>query len=305
MSDIPGMGWLPDIPYVSDYSEQTPEVAALLAKTSLVHRVRGTNSGPVSSGGHSRGTAAAVARAPVPTAPPTADLREWCSPIEDQGTLGSCTANAAVALIEYFERKAFGKFIDGSRLFVYKTTRNLLGWTGDRGAYLRSAMGALALFGVPPESYWPYDTAKFDHEPSPFVYALGQNFQSLKYFRLDPNGQTPDQVLENVKRYLASGFPSMFGFPVYEEFMNVPASGLVAMPKPKSHLYGGHAIVAVGYDDNIQIGPDKGALLIRNSWGEGWGLDGYAWLSYKYVTSGLAVDWWTNIRAEWVDTAQF
>jgi C1A family cysteine protease len=97
----------------------------------------------------------------------------------------------------------------------------------------------------------------------------------------------------------------MFGFPVYDEFMYVPANGLVAIPAQNSHLYGGHAIVAVGYDDNIQIGNDKGALLIRNSWGTGWGLSGYAWMAYKYVTAGLAVDWWTNIQAEWVDTGQF
>jgi C1A family cysteine protease len=77
------------------------------------------------------------------------------------------------------------------------------------------------------------------------------------------------------------------------------------MPAQNSHLYGGHAIVAVGYDDNLVIGKDKGALLIRNSWGTGWGLSGYAWLNYKYVTAGLAVDWWTNIKNEWVDTGQF
>jgi C1A family cysteine protease len=166
-------------------------------------------------------------------------------------------------------------------------------------------MGALVLFGVPPESYWPYDTAKYDVEPTPFVYALGQQFQSVKYFRLDPAGATPAQVLEKIKTYLASGFPSMFGFPVYDEFMHIPADGLVAMPKQGSRKYGGHAIVAVGYDNNKQIGGDKGALLIRNSWGKGWGLQGYAWMSYKYVTSGLALDWWTSVKCEWVDTGQF
>lgn len=305
MAELPGMGWLPDIPDINDYSEQTPEVARDLAKTSLAHRVSGAT-GMILSGG-AAGTAAAAVRAPapIPAMPPTIDLRAWCSPIEDQGTLGSCTANAAVSLVEYFESKAFGRHIDGSRLFVYKTTRNLLSWKGDRGAYLRTAMGALVLFGVPPESYWPYEIAKFDVEPSPFVYALGQNFQSLVYFRLDPSGLSPEQVLDNIKQYLSGGFPSMFGFPVYDEFMHVPANGLVAIPKRNSRLYGGHAIVAVGYDDHIQIGTDKGALLIRNSWGTGWGLSGYAWLSYKYVTAGLALDWWTNIKCEWVETGQF
>lgn len=303
MADIPGMGWVPDIPDYKDYTDQTPAVVADLAKTRLAARLSFMPS-TLSSGGVG-GTATAAAPAPVLTVPPAIDLRAFCSPIEDQKTLGSCTANAAVALVEYFERKASGNHIDGSRLFVYKTTRNLLNWTGDRGAYLRTAMGALIMFGVPPESYWPYDISKFDVEPTSFVYALGQNFKSVKYFRLDPAGLTPSQVLNNVKQYMAGGFPSMFGLPVYDEFMHVPASGLIDLPKPHSHLYGGHAIVAVGYDDNKQIGSDKGALLIRNSWGAGWGLSGYAWLSYKYVTNGLALDWWTNISCEWVNTGQF
>ena len=305
INDLPGMGWLPDIPSIRDFTEDTPSIAQELVKTNLAYRLSGPASRLSSGGSAGGGAGAAAAPLRAPAIAPSVDLRPWCSPIEDQQALGSCTANAAVGLVEYFERRAFGKHIDGSRLFVYKTTRNLLGWTGDTGAYLRSAMGALVMFGVPPETYWPYDASKFDVEPTAFVYALGQDFQSLQYFRLDPAGITPAQVLDNVRHYLSHGFPSMFGFPVYDEFMHVPANGLVAMPGPNSHLYGGHAIDAVGYDDNIQIGNDKGALLIRNSCGTGWGLAGYAWLSYKYVTSGLAVDWWTNIKSEWVNTEVF
>lgn len=300
-----GMGWLPDIPSIKDFTEGTPKVAEALAKTKLSYRVAGTPtaSSTLGSGGSAAGAAMAPVRAPA--IGPSIDLRPWCSPIEDQGQLGSCTANAAVGLVEYFERRAFGKYINGSRLFVYKTTRDLLGWTGDTGAYLRSAMEALVMFGVPPEQYCPYNIAKFDVEPTSFLYALGQNYKSLMYFRLDPAGITPAQVLDNIKQFLAQGFPSMFGFPVYDEFMHVPANGLVAMPAANSHLYGGHAIDAVGYDDNLQIGADKGALLIRNSWGSSWGLSGYAWLSYKYVTSGLAVDWWSLVKNDWVDSGKF
>lgn len=112
-------------------------------------------------------------------------------------------------------------------------------------------------------------------------------------------------MLDSIKRYLAGGFPSMFGFPVYTEFDNPLAGGLIAFPGPTSHYRGGHAIVAAGYDDNLMIGADKGAFLIRNSWGTAWANAGYAWLSYKYVTAGLANDWWTLISAKWVNTGQF
>ena len=257
--------------------------------------------GATSTKGGGRATAAAAA----PGLSPSVDLRAFCSPIEDQEALGSCTANAAAGLIEYFEKRAFGKYADASRLFIYKATRNLLGLTGDTGAYLRTTMGALVLFGAPPEQYWPYDITSFDIEPTAFCYAFAANFQAIKYFRLDPPPLTGAQVLQNIKTYLAAGFPSMFGFPVYDEYMHIPASGHVAFPSPNSRLYGGHANVVVGYDDNLPINGDNGALLVRNSWGTGWGLNGYAWLSYRYVTEELAVDWWSIVKDEWVDTGKF
>jgi C1A family cysteine protease len=298
METLRGLGYLPDVPKLKDYTEEHDDVAPLLAKTS----VAGALSAPKSRGGR--------AAAP-PTLPKKVDLRSHFSPIEDQGSLGSCTANAAVGLMEYFERRAFGRHLDASRLFLYKVERNLLGWTGDTGAYLRTAMEAMVLFGAPPERYWPYDgrapasNTRYDVEPPAFCYAFASSYQALKYFRLDPNTATSSQVLHNIRTFLAGGFPSMFGFPVYSEFDYPLPGALIAYPTPTSHYRGGHAIVACGYDDTLQIGADKGALLVRNSWGTGWGASGYGWMSYKYVTEGLALDWWTLIKQQWVDTGNF
>jgi len=292
-----GMGWLPDIPSVKDFTEDHAEIAPLLNRT----RVR-TSRTPASGQVQPQGMTAAAAAPSITT---QADLRAYFSPIEDQGQIGSCTANSAVALVEYFERRASGKHVDASRLFVYKASRNLLGWTGDTGAYLRSAMGALVLFGAPPEQYWPYDTAKYDAEPSAFCYAFASNYKAIKYLRLDSPEVTGQNLLNLIKQYLAAGFPSMFGFPVYEEFMHPATPGEILFPKTTSKNYGGHAIVAAGYDDQHVIGGEKGALLIRNSWGTSWGKSGYAWMSYKYVTAGLAVDWWTLVSEAWVQTGQF
>jgi C1A family cysteine protease len=230
------------------------------------------------------------------------DLSQHFSPIEDQGQIGSCTANAGVALLEYYERRAFGRYTDASRLFLYKVTRNLLGWTGDTGAYLRTTMGAMALFGALPESQYPYDEASFDVEPSAFAYAYAKNFQSLTYFRLDEQQQEPAQLLERIKRFLQSGYPSMFGFSVYN-YGN--AQGEFEFPTPASTLLGGHAVVAVGYDDQRVISGQKGALKIRNSWGTNWGENGYGWLPYAYVTRGLADDFWSLFRSTYIDTGRF
>jgi C1A family cysteine protease len=309
----PGMGWLPDIPSVKDYTGDNPIVAQMLARTAVpaIAAAVGVAALPGMPGEGGTALAGTAGAAAAPAISPLIDLRADFSPVEDQQQLGCCTANAAVALLEYFERKALGHHIDASRLFVYKVTRNLLGWTGDTGAYIRTTMEALACFGAPPEKYWPYDgnaadkNTHYEVEPTAFCYAYATNYEALTYYRLDPNGAPPDAVLQNIRVHLAAGYPAMFGFPVYDEFMNLPADHKAAFPKQNSKLYGGHAIVAVGYDDNMMIGPDKGALLIRNSWGPDWGDGGYAWLSYKYVTGGLADDWWTLIRPKWVDSNVF
>lgn len=275
-----GLGWQPDLPDVRDYTAETPAVKAVLAK--------------------SRGL-----QAPTSSLPKAIDLSSSCSPIEDQGDLGSCTAQAGVGLFEYYQRRAYGRHIDGSRLFLYKATRNLLGFTGDTGAYLRSTMGGMRLFGVPPESYWPYQIQRFDDEPPAFCYAFGASFQAVKYYRLDPYGSRQQEVLDNVKRWLAAGLPSMFGFTVYNSIWDAE-NGHIPFPGPGDYVDGGHAIVAVGYDDNMKIGNSpKGAFKIRNSWGTGWGQKGYGWMPYEYVLAGLADDFWSLVNAEFVDTELF
>ncbi|MBE9089164.1 cysteine protease [Microcystis aeruginosa LEGE 11464] len=297
---IPAMGWLPDYPDIRDVtfqSERVPSKLQALGQPSvkqMLAKVGATTSAP----------------AALPT---SVDLRPWCSPMEDQQTIGSCTAHAGVGLVEYFERRAFGKHLDASRLFLYKVTRNLLKWTGDTGAFLRSTMYALTLFGVPPEEYYPYNIADFDKEPSAFCYAFGQSYQAISYYRLDPPGTTRSNLLTQIKTYLANGLPSMFGFTVYSSISQANTNGgKIPYPTRGERVLGGHAIDAVGYDDNLKIKNTNaggiettGALLIRNSWGTGWGSAGYGWLPYKYVLDGLATDWWSLIKSEWIDTGQF
>ncbi len=299
-SIIKGMGWLPDYPDFRDYTVESDKVAPRLKLLGQKDSVKAMLKKVKVTGPSAASLAAAV------------DLRPWCSDIEDQGDLGSCTANAGAGLVEYFEKRAFGKYIDASRLFLYKATRNMLHWTGDTGAFLRTTMGAMVLFGMPPEDYWPYDIAKFDNEPPAFCYAFAQNFQTISYFRLDPPNTPKDALLNRIKIMLAAGLPSMFGFTVYSSISQAGTTGKIPYPTTGEQVLGGHAIDAVGYDDNLSIensnpgGPTtKGALLIRNSWSKSWGDSGYGWLPYDYVLGGLATDWWSLLKNEWVDTGLF
>jgi C1A family cysteine protease len=295
----PKMGWLPDYPSIKDYTPQRDTVSEKLKKF---------DQKPIKEM-----LATAKAAAPSVDLRASTDLRAWCAPVEDQLSIGSCTANAGVGLVEYFERRAFGKHIDASRLFLYKVTRNLLHWTGDTGAFLRTTMEALALFGAPPEEYWPYVIANYDQEPSPFCFAFAQNYQAITYYRLDPPTVSKPELLTRIRTNLAAGLPAMFGFTVYQSYSQSNSNGgRFPMPTRAERVVGGHAVAAVGYDDTIKIrnaspsGPETtGALLVRNSWGTGWGDRGYGWLPYEYVLHGLATDWWSMLKSEWIDTGNF
>ncbi len=286
-----GTGWLTPLPDFRDYTEEQSEISDMTKKLRISTTTKKLS------------------------LPLKKDLRQWCSPIESQGALGSCTANAAVGIVEYFERRAFGKHLDGSRLFVYKTTRNLMGITGDTGAWLRNTMGALVLCGVAPEKYWPCtdNDPDFDEEPASFVYAVADNYEALKYFCHDPLGQNipPATVLTRVKSFLAAGIPSMFGFFGFLSFSHSNIKGGIPFPCPGEQAQWGHAVVVIGYDDTIKIKNTRcnkestGAILIRNSWGTGWGDKGYGWLPYDYVLNRLALDFWSLLSINWVDTKKF
>jgi len=285
-NEMMGLGWLHELPDIRDYSVETEAVSMILKPLKL-------------------------SKISPSTLPAAVDMKNMFSPIENQQSIGSCTAHAGVGLVEYFERKAFGTHIDASRLFLYKVTRNLLQVAGDTGAYLRTTMAAMTLFGVPPEKYWPYDIKKFDIEPTAFLYSFAEDFEAINYFRLDPPGTSPSDLLARIKTYIAAGLPLMFGFTVYDSISQAATTGKIPFPCAKERVLGGHAIDAVGYSDQMRIKntvcglETTGAFLIRNSWGTGWGDKGYGWLPYDYVLKGLAGDWWGILKAGWIDTGEF
>lgn len=285
MNLLPGTGWIPDTPDSRDYTVAHPRVRP------AIDRLRIT--------------------APVKPLPTTTDLSAFFPAVVDQNPLNSCTAATTAGLISYFQRKAYGRSLDASVLFLYKGARNLLGVRGDSGALLRMTMQALRLFGAVPEPIWPSQPLRLDAEPQAFHYAYAANYKAKVYYRLDEPGMDADSLLARVRTNLAAQLPSMFGFFLFPSLALAGPDGGIPRPSRAERPTGSHALVAVGYDDAkaIRNGIDGrttlGALRVRNSWGPAWGEGGYGWLPYEFVTSGLTSDWWSLIEAEFVDTGQF
>jgi C1A family cysteine protease len=230
----------------------------------------------------------AVYRPPTAKLPPSADLRPGCSKVENQGKLGSCTGNALAGALEFLERKDQVHFVNLSRLFIYYNERAIEHTTkSDSGAMLRDGIKTLAKQGVCSEGKWPYVISKYAARPSKACYTDAAKHQVTSYQRL--------QTLDEMRTCLAQGFPFVFGFTVYESFESpqVAQTGVLQMPQPGERVLGGHAVLAVGYDDQTQ------RFTVRNSWGPRWGLQGYFTMPYKYLEDrNLADDLWTIRRGE-------
>lgn len=217
--------------------------------------------------------------------PSFVDLAGGCPAVYDQGDLGSCTANAIGAAIEYDQLKE-NKAWDfmPSRLFIYYNERAMEGTVHeDSGAAIRDGVKSVNTHGVCKEILCPYIPSKFTVKPSEQAYKEAIFHKTLQYAKLD------NTKINDLKKCLSGGLPFVFGFTVYEYFESpeMAKTGILKMPGPKEQNLGGHAVMCVGYDDA------KKAFMVRNSWGPNWGQKGYFWMPYEYMTSPvLASDFW-------------
>jgi len=216
--------------------------------------------------------------------PAKVDLRPRCPRVYNQGQLGSCTANAIAAALEFDRLKQKLDDFTPSRLFIYYNERVMEHTVdSDSGAMIRDGIKSVAKQGDCPESEWPYDLVKFRTKPPKACYTDALKYRAVLYQRVT-------QTLSQLKGCLASGYPFVFGFTVYDSFESaqVAKTGHASLPVAHDKVVGGHAVLAVGYDDTKQW------FIIRNSWGDKWGIKGYFTLPYSYVTEdNLADDFWT------------
>ncbi len=215
--------------------------------------------------------------------PESVDLRPYCSNMEDQLSVGSCTANATCSNAEMF-LKAGGKFADMSRLFNYFTSRSYLSadmQQSDKGSVQRFALRAAKNFGIAREEIWPYSPTQTNTTPTPGVYDDAKAYLADSYCRIKTNDVN---ITQTIKHALASGYPVLVGMMVGEKIKTLTKDEIYSFVHHAINPpWGGHEMLIVGYN--------KESFTVQNSWGSGW-CDGGFFKCVQGVMSCDVVDLW-------------
>ena len=219
----------------------------------------------------------------VTATPDVVDMRPLFLPVRNQGNVGACSGFSTAGLREGLRASAVGLANTNyfAPAFLYCRTRRTEGtFPRDVGATVADELTELHNEGVCLENQMPYlADATQDASPEMIEQATAFRVGMPQYI----------ETVHGAAEYetaLAAGQPVVFGTEVYESFERIGADGMMPVPNYNTEkVLGGHAMLGVGYNRPNQL------ALIRNSWGDAWGLAGYFWMPYE-----LLPDWfeaWT------------
>jgi len=217
--------------------------------------------------------------------PTKVDLRPYMTTVEDQSAVNSCVANSLVGAYEYLAKRHLGEAGDVSRLFVYYYARVFDGWAKkDQGCTITNAIKVLEEYGSCSEETWGYHPDLVNEEPHEEAIEEASNFL------IEEADEIPVE-LYSMKHCLAEGYPFTFGLRLFKTFDHARKKGIVPMPNFSTEegreSHGNHAMLCVGYLDAHKL------FIVRNSWGEDWGDQGYCYIPYDYMTNPeLCWDCW-------------
>lgn len=218
---------------------------------------------------------------------------KWFGDVEAQGAVQSCTSHAVTSMAEYYWNQRNEARVQLSRLFLYKLSRELLYIDGDQGSTIRESLKALQKYGCLSEDQWPYSLPWLERLPRIRDLEAAAEFKEIDYFRLDDSDA--EQTCFNVLYALENRHPVAFGFTIYDCIDDVHGrKAIIPLPCNDSHALGAHAVLAVGFERRSSK-LEEGFLVIRNSWGAGWGDNGYARLPFAYILRRLACDFWVML----------
>jgi len=224
--------------------------------------------------------------------PTRVDLRPYCPRVHEQGHPRTCTAHAVAGAFQFEQRRLGLKDFSPSRLFIFYNTLALMRARHKNAANLRAALKSVARYGVCSEKDWPFSLtqAAMARKPNERAYERAEHHKITRYERITQGRRSRAEFLRLMKCRLAERFPFIFAFLIHESFetAHVAETGIMPMPKRGEGRRGWHAVMAVGYDDRRQ------QVLVRNSWGWSWGMQGYFWMPYQFITNpAVTADFWT------------
>lgn len=199
--------------------------------------------------------------------PPT--FRLWDSPVKNQLSKSTCVAHALASAVEILQHYDTGsrEIISTSWFYGYRDATHYQ----EEGMYISEALEMARKIGGVPKTLMP-DNLGYQESRNIIWQMEDVCLKSAVKYRIKNYAEiSKKDIMRGIYENIS---PVIIGMEIYESFLSVNSTGILPVPKKTEKYYGGHAVLCTGW---TTINNDI-YLVIKNSWGEGWGDNGYAYM---------------------------